>query len=470
MTYVQFFASPTQIDRFRHFNSQTTGREPHYIPSRIPNWEAQHPPLYYYFMAPLMLLTNSLSIPVQLLIMRTVSFLFAVTGWLIGIRATERFLGAKFEHSQIARWGEWYVFIVPMFFPEFARLGNDSLCLLFLGLIWKHLLAWMLDERSKFHPAMIGFWFGLGLSTKAFFLPILGGLVLFLGLRAVCSHDWRQLLLQRAWGIVLLLGLALLLGGGWYIYNHLTYGTIVPEVVLNAPGSRGLLENLRLFASQFAGGNFLVSMQKMVHWLAVIPMTWIWAGTWSLVHPINLAYVPLAAQVGWLLIEYLYELRKKYILSVFWLPVWLVVPVLAGLIYRDVLIFPTGELCSSPGWYLHMLAPAFALAFGLGISRVEKGGLLRRWIFRGLLGYSALSLFFLTWAQTTLFAGCATKDGCAHTYIFPPGFFCLDQIAAIMNRVEVYGWPRAAVILLSVGGVFIIIAAVHDFGSPSRRL
>src|ERR1019366_10533663 len=64
-----------------------------------------------------------------------------------------------------------YPLVLPMFFPEFTRIGNDCLCLFLVGVTAFLLSKWLKDENNKRLSVAIGVVLGLGLLTKAFFIP-----------------------------------------------------------------------------------------------------------------------------------------------------------------------------------------------------------------------------------------------------------------------------------------------------------
>jgi hypothetical protein len=157
------------------------------------NWQAQHPPLYYLALAPLVRATDGMSLVMQMMVLRTASWLMAVAGLAVGVWGTARYMReSALDKCCAARPGEvgrtpaactlwWcalpsaclaYPFFMPMFFPEFARIGNDSLCLLIFGACWALMLSMLGPKASRWHAAALGTCLGAGLLTKAFFIPI----------------------------------------------------------------------------------------------------------------------------------------------------------------------------------------------------------------------------------------------------------------------------------------------------------
>jgi hypothetical protein len=100
--------------------------------STIINWEAQHPPFYYFITAQFSHFISDDSFTTQFFILRLFSYLFALTGVILGLISI-RFYPTTDQRAALLGF-LFYPFLLPMFFPEFARLGNDSLCIFLVGL------------------------------------------------------------------------------------------------------------------------------------------------------------------------------------------------------------------------------------------------------------------------------------------------------------------------------------------------
>lgn len=140
------------------------------------NWEAQHPPLYYALLTPFYRLSEGWSLKQQLLLLRSVSYLMAWLALCIGAGVAYRRSGTATAMLAPALWP----FIFPMWFPEMARLGNDSLVALWVAAAWMTLTRVGAACASTRHYAFAGVCCGLGLLTKATFLPLTGAAVLWL--------------------------------------------------------------------------------------------------------------------------------------------------------------------------------------------------------------------------------------------------------------------------------------------------
>jgi hypothetical protein len=186
-TYQAFFANAETVANYQHYRRLAANWI--FAPGSIKNWEAQHPPLYYLLMAPIMRAAEQLSLPTQMLMLRSVSYVLAFVGLMIGWRATWR--GAV-PDGAVAGY-LFYPILIPMFFGEFARIGNDSLCVFLIGLIYS--LALRLEYQDEFDPKnafALGICFALGLLTKAFFIPVLAGYALLGALRRGMAAVMRR--------------------------------------------------------------------------------------------------------------------------------------------------------------------------------------------------------------------------------------------------------------------------------------
>jgi hypothetical protein len=264
LAYAKFFAQPRLVDRFVQDYRRPQPHTP-FIPSAKPNWEAQHPPLYYVMLAPVLRLVETTPFVTQILILRLVSYLLALVGVFFGLQAIPA--AGAFINPVAAMTGFLlYPVMLPMFFPEFTRIGNDSLCLLLAGLAAWCMTEGFANERNAGWPAALGVSLGLGLLTKAFFLPITFVIVVFLLLRCWRSGDETVRRLRLRHGAIVLI-LAVLIGGGWYIYNFLVTGVLIG-------GDDRVIRH---------GGFLAAVVQKMsvsdlVRGVVVTFITWIWGG------------------------------------------------------------------------------------------------------------------------------------------------------------------------------------------------
>lgn len=397
------------------------------------NWQAQHPPLYYLLMAPLLKLTEPLGFLSQLFWMRVFSYGLAVAGVALTFLALRAAPSAEMRQAGYTGM-VLYPIMLPMFFPEFARLGNDSLCLLLSAAAFYCFLRMLYQPRRRWAVGL-GVALGIGCLTKAFFLPIIGAVAVFLLIRLWQAEDGtekRQLLRHGLWAGVV----AALIGGGWYAYQHLIHGQM--------SGTQDAIELAKQGGIRFALAGF--DGMKSAYAVVVSVTTWIWAGSWSLtrIHP--LFYLPLLAMLGWLGRHYAIALCHHKLREPLWLPLWLYGFFAAGMLWHILISVPLKGHGNTPGWYLHILFPWVVIALGTAAARIRS----RFWTW--LVGYGVLFHLGVLWAQVSLFAGCAVK-GDDKYYHFPNNAFCLDRIGAVFTDIGVLGYPTAGFFALVVASI-----------------
>jgi Dolichyl-phosphate-mannose-protein mannosyltransferase len=430
LVYAKFFAQPDMVARFVQ-DYRRPQPHPPFVPSQQVNWEAQHPPLYYLLLAPVLRLVEPAAFVSQILVLRLISYLFAVAGVFFAMMAIPSSDSSIEPRAAFAGF-LLYPIMLPMFFPEFARLGNDSLCLLFAGAAAFSLAKGLADERSLVWPMALGTSLGLGLLTKAFFLPITFAIGVFLLLRlwrtrgdgASWRLEWRNACTSLA--------LPVLIGGGWYLRDYLAYGDFSGNGdAIHIAATGGIWATLKQHHSLFA----------FVRGVAVMIVTWVWAGTWSLVRIPPLLYAPLFLLLIVTIGGYLKQLKGTPLTRPEWLPVLLFASLSIGLFYHVVEMVAIGG-GGTGGWYLHILMPWVAPALGLGAYTVLK----RTWqrqLFTVLVVFALLFQAMAIWAQIALFTGCAVK-GDDKSYVFSGHSFCVDQYATVFDRLSIIGWPWLA--------------------------
>lgn len=428
LTYAKFFTLPAAIRRFIE-DYRRPQLHQSFFPSMEPNWEAQHPPFYYLILAPVLRLVENAPFVSQILVLRVVSYSLALVGVFFGVQAALA-TGAVITPAEATTGFLLYPVMLPMFFPEFARIGNDSLCLLLTGLAAFLLTRVLADEQKIGSPVALGLCLGLGLLTKAFFLPITFAIGAFLLLRcwACRDHQERRQYLRNG-GIMLIL--AMLIGGGWYVYDALANGVLIG-------GDDSIVHQSNFWASIKQN----LSLHDLVRGAAVTFVTWIWAGTWSLARMKLSLYVPLLLLVVLTLIGVGVRLRRAPLNDPVWLPILLCAIFACGLLYHVILVAATGGEGGTAGWYFHILMPWTAPVLGLGIERLTRSPWSKA-LLASLLCYAVLFQAMALWAQIALFTGCAVKADDKY-YSFSGGAFCLDRASLLFDRLGIIGWPVLA--------------------------
>jgi hypothetical protein len=456
MTYQSFFANADAVAHYRHYRLSPADWS--FAQDTELNWEAQHPPLYYILTAPVMRATEGLSLVTQVLILRVSSYLLAFAGLLVAWLA----MRSRQLPGGVLVGFFLFPFIVPMFFGEFARIGNDSLCALLLGVIFALSFDAVYRDEPKLKSALAtGICFGLGLLTKALFLPVLTGYALLMVSQAWRARSDPVQLRRRTSALLLVLVPTLLLGGGWYAYQYVAYGSPFSSFeMINLADRGGLIANLLR--------NF--SFYELGRQMVVLLVTWSWGGSWSLVRISPLLHLPLLIATAWIILCYIDEIRRKPVTDFAWLPVWIGLPFFAGLAGHILVAIALGT-GGTPGWYLNVLAPFLALAVAYGIERINRSGR-GRIVLAATLAYAAVFFIIALWCQMALFAGCAIKSDQKY-YQFTGHWFCLDRAASVTNNLSVIAWPSLAFACIGAGFLFFAIGSARLFvgsAQTSRNL
>lgn len=409
-----------------------------YAPGRDANWQAQHPPLFYAVMAPAYWLAADWRWPWHMFALRLASWTLGFAGFAWGAWTTQALLRRQGVADARLLLPMAWPFLFAEFFPEFARLTNDDLCLLLAAGAWTALLAWLEAGPSRGRAVALGALLGAGLLTKAFFLPVTAGVALLL----LADAARRQ---PRRWGMALLApALAAVIGGAWYVAKYRATGSLTGAndmIALQAQG--GLLAGLRAHFSpvQYAAG------------LVRIVASFCSAGTWSFAHPSRLFVAPVAALALLPLARYARRLPRLTLPAI--APVFVVGPVLAGLLYHLLgMVAWTGVGSGTPGWYLHIFAGPLAAMLALGWGP--------RWAMRPLLAY-ALAFSALSAAlQLAFFSGCLPRAGLGA--VSPLALECVARF----DRLGQLALPGVAAAAGAVGGLALLGAALRWRGAAAQ--
>lgn len=433
LVYSKFFSLPERVRQYRETYRQPFTHPPYQAGQEL-NWQAQHPPLYYLLLAPLVKATDKLSFVAQIFTLRLASFVLALGGVAFGLSA--------FRQPHLSPYADTpaigfmvYPLILPMFFPEFTRIGNDSLCIFLVGVVAYCLSLWLEDERNTKAAVASGVALGMGLLTKAFFLPITAALALFLAFRIGIDKTNPATRPRRCWNLTGIFLPALIIGGSWYIYNLTAHGDLSGgNDTIRLAQQGGLWSNLQR--------NF--SVLALLRGFIVPLVSYSWGGTWSLARLPELLHLPLLLLAAWVAAAFLLQVKSRPLADPLWLPVWVFAVFLCGLFWHVLVSVALNGNGNTPGWYLHILMPWIAPALGIGASAILRNHSAKPFLI-GLLLYAALFQVIALWAQFALFTGCAAKGADKH-YLFSGKAFCLDQIPLMLDHIAVLGWPGLAAV------------------------
>ena len=442
ITYRSWFSQEDASSKVAH---EAPSSERHFSAGTISNWQAQHPVLYYRLIAPLVSMTADFSWTAQLFFLRLLSWSLAFAGMVISVCATARVvrvvrpeLSGTYNKIALA-----WPLLFPGFFPEFARLGNDSLVLLLFSLVWALLVQRLITPQRLYWYVGLGVLLGLGGLTKVTFLPVsiaVLGWLLWMGAQA---SDWKQRL--HAWfGALLAIAVYFAMNGESYLTNLSQRGSL-----------SGLAE---LSGTEAPGALFWVG--ALQHPLEVIKgvlgmfMTFIWGGTASSAYPPVMFVLPaVLIFVG--LIGLSIGLLRGRSRDLFILALMIIGAVIGGLIYYLLVrVAATGVGAGAPGWYLHTLIAPLSLLLAGGWRILETHMPFSRALWRTWLFYTVCFSLSVGWLQLTLFTGCSFKTVDSRMYSFNDPA-CLSNVPELYQRLNMLAYPTPG--LLLSGAALILI-------------
>lgn len=457
LTYRQWFSGALADAPSAHDPPVSARR---FAPGQAPNWQAQHPPLYYHLMAPLVGWTAELSWAAQLFWLRLASWSMAFAGLLIGVAATLRALQAL-APQLIGDYG-WvvscWVVLFPGLLPEFARVGNDALVVLLFGLIWAWAVQRLMTPLSWWWYVGLGVLLGLGGLSKVIFLPITLVMIGWLAWMGLNADEPRERV--RTWfGSLLTAGLVVSIASRGYLANI---------------AERGSLTGLQELAHRDGMGSplWLAGFEQPLMFLKGvlnIGLTFIWGGTASSAYPPVILMLPLWIMTAVLVAASLLRVRLRDPLTV--LAAALVSGVLISLVYYLLIRLADEKVgAGTPGWYLHILAAPLSLLFALGANELKQ-----RWVFtvtlgRVWLGYAVCLFAVVTWLQLALFTGCTFKTATRRIYA-SEDWRCLADISAMYQGLERLAYPAAGVVCFAIAVALLGFAGrrwrgVHEVSGP----
>lgn len=194
----------------------------------IGNYEVHQAPLYYLISALVYRVLSRLDLPARVFCLRFFSLLIGSSILFSAYAAARRALPGSWGLQTVI----FVVALTPMVPGTIARISNDALAVP-LGALAAFLVIDFFTLAGHARRAIqVGIVLGLGLLTKAYFLPIAGAVVLAFAVAACVSEDKKRLLRHLA----LVLGLVVAISGWWYARNYLLYGNLsgLQEVTLTS--------------------------------------------------------------------------------------------------------------------------------------------------------------------------------------------------------------------------------------------
>jgi hypothetical protein len=333
-----------------------------------PNYEAQHPPLYYLLCLPIYRLFSGSDLPTMVFALRIFSLLIgSLTIWIAFGLADGIVIPITIS-------------LLPMFISTVARISNDSLGVtLYSLLVWLTLKYWRSGGTYRL-ALYAGIAAGLGLLTKAYFLtavPVLVIIVLVIGFRKKTAG----LAIKH---LAVLFSTIIVIACWWYLRNYRLYGTISGLFVLDS--STSLMDYFRycfvvpwrsgintIFRELiWTGNSSFTSLSKTIYYIAYL------LAAVSLIGLIKI-YSKVHVQN---------ESTEKETLNVMMAFIFFFG---TGLLYQMLESFISMQQIVTGGWYLYATIIPIIILLCKGIGALWPS--INRYVPLAIIGFSALLNF-----------------------------------------------------------------------------
>jgi hypothetical protein len=448
-TYHQFFsADPEIIARGREIVHALPAAPRSFVPGVIGNWQAQHPPLYYYLMAPAFLVSSGWSLGAQLFFLRAISYLIAWASLaILAIVMLRRVSDDERMTVLLPLALGLCPLMFPIWFPEMARIGNDSAVTL-LATCTFVLVERAVRRATTADYALLGGTLGVALMTKATFLPVTAAVVAVLAGLAWRARAAPAERARRLTGLGLCLMLVACISAWWYVGNLLETGSLIgSNDAANMSAPAGMLAELRNVLSRY----------RLMLTLWVSATSFLWYGTWSFVQPPPLSMVPLLGLVAILLFGSWRYLRERGLHSIGCFALLTFFFFSLALLYQSlILLISTANPAAT--WYLHSVSPIWAVLVGCGIAGAARFFWLRQLI-RILLAYALVFFPAATLLNLLFFAGCAPFAPTGHYISFDNALRCVSDFSRVYDNLAVLTMPNIGFPLLVIGWIVMLAGA-----------
>jgi hypothetical protein len=429
--YHDFFDKPGMMKKYKKlYRNSPVPRG--FSPSPPYDWEVQHPPAYYALLGFICRHLPDMTLQGCLFALRGLGFLIAFAGFAVGVEATARHLAmeGRKDAAAISAFGAFYPFMMPSFFNDITRLGNDTLALAAFSAIWVFLLRHMRKPDDSSEWLGLGVAMGLALLVKATMAAPVCGILLFVALRNIRANSMKGVASALTAG-----GLAALISSKWYVLF----------LSGHAIASSGASVFAKGLGKPFSMAVVLSSAAESLYGAITHFSDWMYVRFNPAVR-IALGLPAVMAGCAWALTL----IRKKNLFSEDTLPFWATGPLLGALAAHSVftaLAYNTDLVAPTAAYYAHTTAPALALCIGLGMARM-RGWLMGRTlcVAVGLGALWGTAYVFLRQAQ--MYAGCWWDDAAKMTTSQGP---CFHDFFLMFRHLEVLSWPLAGTVFLASG-------------------
>lgn len=401
----------------------------------IYNWQYQHPPFYYFLMGILIQPFENQSLYQQVLLLRIFSYgVVMLSVWITFLMMRNHF--SNFSHEYLIL----FPTIFPMFFIEFARIGNDSICLLICSLIMLF-LAKLKSPTQQLNIFTLGLLCGLGMLFKSFFLPIFTGIGLYL---LVMRMQHKQNIKIKFKNLLIFSSPYLFITISWFLINRkmnadLGLGSEF-NALFNLPIT-ALLDNFNLFG--------------MIRGSLVPIITFTWSGTWSLTRiPIimQLIFIFPCLLIFWVMVQ---KIVSKKLDNMELAGIVLIIIFYLSLIAHVFIAQLISGLGTSGGWYIYILFPWIIYLFAQSLQYIQAYSW-SKLLTKGLFWLILLNTILTIWFHLCLYAGVATKNN-SKNFDFQEPFFGILNADTVLNNNALLSSINIGLPLLLIGYLILII-------------
>ncbi|MBI4830718.1 MAG: glycosyltransferase family 39 protein [Candidatus Lindowbacteria bacterium] len=413
-------------------------------PSDTLLYQVQHPPLYYALCAPLYKALEGRSIVEKVYALRFFSVLLASLSVLAAA------LIAREGKAPFVAFFAGFVALWPCLYVDVGRVGNDSLGVAVYSFIFYFMLRFGNKPTMK-NACTFGVFLGLGLLTKAYFLPAIPAFALFTGFLALKKKEQSRRILL---GVCLAMLCAAVIGGWWYLRNFRLYGSFSGLQETMYFPSVGISERIRAAVA--------------VPWTLIMKnifVTFSWVNGWSFLHLPKPAYsvfviLFLVAAVGLAkglpfrnpqpgLSEQRYGLAASVCLFS-WFSL--------GVAYHAVNAYATvGRVGGPGGWYFYALVVPISYAVSLGFSGIPPR-FARSCFLIVYLGIVAAEVSGFLMVLAPYYAGVAVPAADGWGVVFPENDVLVSSIEAVKRLTE--GKTPASLFILFAISYLVVHTAV----------
>jgi hypothetical protein len=233
--------------------------------------------------------------------------------------------------------------------------------------------AWLSFRRLTHHGDQIrhyvalGVAMGLGLLTKATFLPLVIVLLGFLAYRLYQFRGDTIRARKSLVGIVTASAILISISGWWYLSKFFETG--------NPLGANDFVNAYTVGLTEAFGRPGFVKL--FFSGLLNIILTFSWAGTWSFVEPPKAGVYLLVAIVAIVVIAHF-----KWLVGTKnradWIPVLMLATFVVGLGYDVLAYIAAYGVAGTSGWYLHSFSAVFSFILGSAVATLGRARLFRQ--------------------------------------------------------------------------------------------